>query len=126
MQYSPKLKRAAEQIRKILKDNDIAGFVALHTPGNAEYINELTPSYSALKWTPQTNRMDVLGKVIHYGGDKTKRDKRLADTANMLTLLAEVSGNQILGIMELSDLVQKTWDIEHGPSSHSSDQQQNN
>ena len=126
MQYSPKLKRAAEQIKKILKDNDIAGFVALHTPGNAEYIMELTPTYSALKWTPTMNRMDVLGKVAHYGGDKSKRDKKLADTANMLTLLSEVSGNQILGIMKLSDLVEKTWDIEHGPSSDSSHQQQNN
>lgn len=30
MQYSPKLKVAMEEIKEILKKNDIAGFVVIH------------------------------------------------------------------------------------------------
>lgn len=46
MQYSPKLKKVMEQIKDLLKENDIAGFVVLHTPGHSEYLNAVSPSYS--------------------------------------------------------------------------------
>lgn len=49
MQYSPKLKKAMEDIKKILHENDIAGFVVLHTPGFSEYLNRVDPSYSCAK-----------------------------------------------------------------------------
>lgn len=126
MQYSPKLKRIAAQIKKILKDNDVAGLVVLHTPGNSEYVTEITPSYAALKWRPKMDGIDVLGKAAHYGNDKAKRDKAVADTANMLDLLSITSGNQVIMIMELAELVKKTWGDDHGPTDHTSDTQQNN
>ena len=47
MQYSPKLKKAAEEIKSILKKYDIAANVVLHTPGHSEYLLEITPTYSA-------------------------------------------------------------------------------
>lgn len=49
MQYSPKLKTAMDEIKAVLKKNDIAGFVVLHTPGFSEYLNHLDTSYSCAK-----------------------------------------------------------------------------
>lgn len=43
MQYDPKLKKVMEQIKGILKDNDITGFVVLHSPGFSEYLNHVQP-----------------------------------------------------------------------------------
>lgn len=126
MQYSPKLKRVAEQIKKLLKDADIAGLVVLHTPGHAEYVLEITPSYSACKWTPTRDGVIIQGKAEHYGGDKKKRDRKVTDTCNMLSFLAEVGGKQVLNVMQLSELADKTWDAEHGDSSHTSETEQNN
>ena len=49
MQYSPKLKVAIEEIKQILKNNDIAGFVVIHTPGFSEFLNHVETSYSCAK-----------------------------------------------------------------------------
>src|SRR5258708_7917603 len=126
MQYSPKLKRVAEQIKKLLKDNDIAGLVVLHTPGFSEYVNEITPSYSAIEWNVTKDSVIIKGKAEHYGGNKAKRDKKLADTANMLTLISETGGTTLLSVMQLSDKVKEVWNHEHTKGNHSSDTEQNN
>lgn len=46
MQYSPKLKKAAEEIKQILQKYDIAANVILHTSGHSEYLLHITPTYS--------------------------------------------------------------------------------
>jgi hypothetical protein len=51
MDYSPKLREAARKIKQILKQANIAGCVVLHTPGYVEFFDELSPSYSAVKYT---------------------------------------------------------------------------
>lgn len=126
MQYSPKLKRAAEQIKKILKDNDLAGFAVIHTPGNSEFILEITPSYSAAKWNATRDRVIIEGKAAHYNGDKAKRDKKLTDTMNMFHHLSTVTGTNSLSLMQISELADKAWNAEHNGSGFTSEQEQNN
>lgn len=126
MQYSPKLKRAIEQIKKILKDNEIAGFVAIHTPGHAEYLLEITPPYSCAEWNATKDSIIVKGKLVHYNGDKEKRDKKLTDTINMLSCLSEVTGQNALNLLQVSKQADEVWDAEHTGGGHTSHNQQNN
>lgn len=131
MQYSPKLKRVAEQIKKILKDNDVAGFCTLHTStgngeGFSEFILEITPSYSCIEWFPQKDGVKIKGKLVHYNGNKDLRDKKLNATINMLHHLSTVTGQNSLNLMQISDQADKTWEAEHGGGGFTSEQQQNN
>lgn len=126
MQYSPKLKRVMEQIKKLLKDNDIAGVVVLHTPGHCEYLQEITPNYSCAEIMPQNNGIIIKGKLLHYGGDAAKRDKKLSETANMLSLLSITTMQIGLNLGEVSAQADKVWNIEHGGGGHTSHNQQNN
>ena len=129
MQYSPKLKRAMEQINKILKDNDIGGYVVIHSPehgGHSEYLFELTPKYSCVEWFPQKDGVKIKGKLIHYNGNKDLRDKKLNATINMLHHLSTVTGQNSLNLMQISDKADKTWEAEHGGGGFTSEQQQNN
>lgn len=131
MQYSPKLKRIAEQMKKILKDNDVAGYFVIHTcspdgSGHSEFVVELTPSYSAVEWSPTRDSIKIKGKKEHYNGDTKKRDTKLAQTTNMLHHLSTRTMEDGLMLARVSDMADKTWDAEHGGGGLSSTQEQNN
>jgi hypothetical protein len=95
MQYSPKLKKAMEQIKKIVQENDLAAVVILHTifgeakgteegvhvQGFTEYLFEISPSYSAAKL--YDHELIVKGKKMHYKSEFA-RDAQMANTVNML------------------------------------------
>lgn len=89
MQYSPKLKKAMELIKDILKDNDIAGIVVLHTPGHSEFLMGLETSYSCAKFEGDTLR--VKAKLADFNGDKEAWALKMATTSNMLSLLSETT-----------------------------------
>lgn len=69
MQYSPKLKKAMEEIKRILKDHDIAASVVLHTPGHSEYYLRINPSYSCA--TLNKGELRVKAKLIRHIYSKT-------------------------------------------------------
>lgn len=73
MNYSPKLRKAMEEIKDVLKKHDIAGFIAIHTPGHVEYSHNLMPSYSACNIDNTTGIVVIKGKLEHYLGDKNNR-----------------------------------------------------
>lgn len=126
MQYSPKLKRLTGQIRKVLKDNDVAGVVVLHTPGFGEFVLELTPSYSSLEWDKAAGIVTIKGKAVRFNGDIKKRDEAIVNTLNMLNILAQLTGEHSLQLMNLSETADKAWNGEHGTGRMTSDQEQNN
>jgi hypothetical protein len=135
MQYSPKLKKVMYQIQQMLKENDIAGVIVLHTieqnlssdkevKGFSEYSVNISPSYSAASLQPA---FVVKGKAEHYNGDKEVRNKIMAQTSNMLVHLAEISGRCTMLVMDC----QKTYEKYYGKDDHtggelSSNQSQNN
>lgn len=88
MQYSPKLKVAMEEIKEVLKKNDIAGFVVLHTPGFTEFLNHIEPSYSCAK--PEKEGIRFRAKSAELG--KEKVNQLAADTYNMIVHFADVIG----------------------------------
>lgn len=102
MQYSPKLKKAAEEIKEILLKYDIAANVILHTPGFSEYLLHLTPTYSCA-WIENGDN-----------GNEAMRNQKIADTLNMFRLLSDTSGHTALA------LLRKNWSRPHGRGTHRS------
>jgi len=111
MQYSPKLKKAAEEIKEILKRYDIAAAVVLHTPGYSEYVLEITPSYSVA--TLHHDRIHFKAKKEDFK-DEGKRIQAISDTANMMSLLSDTLGRNALQILQVSDEFDKIVGSEHG------------
>lgn len=127
--YSPKLKAAMEEIKAILRKHDIAGVVALHTPeiisgvdgasGAGEYLLQLTPTYSAVEWTPDRSGFIIKGnKFKHYGGDAKIRDKKLRDTLNMLRVLTDLLGPSVLRLIDINEHTDRVWNAQHPGGEH--------
>lgn len=117
MQYSPKLKKAASEIKEILKKYDIAALVTLHTNGFAEYINEITPSYSCASFTPDGNiRVQTKGR--------SKED--VAATVNMISILQNVSASHFMAYDQVIKQLEMVIDFENGPGTFSSIIEQGN
>lgn len=122
MQYSPKLKKVMDQIKGILDENDIAGFVVLHSPGYSEYLNHLKTSYSCATVIPE-------GITLRLKESEIGREKaiELADgTYNMIThLTTAIAANAELYI-DCHEKLKLKWDGGSSSGGHSSHQQQNN
>lgn len=122
MQYSPKLKAAMEQIKAILKENDIAGFVVLHTPGFSEYLNHFMTSYSCAFL--QDGQFRVRLKTAEVGKEKAKE---LAEgTWNMVNIMTDIIALHAKGYMDFEDMLKKHWGGESDSGLHTSHNQQNN
>jgi hypothetical protein len=116
MQYSPKLKKAMEEIKAIVKKYDIGAAVVLHAPGFSEYLNHIETSYSVAKFEPNGIRFKTKGR--------SHEDVR--DTVNMINLFGTTMGNMSLVYFDLEDLLKKQMDINHGGLNHSGHTDQNN
>lgn len=116
MQYSPRLKKAMDEIKQVLGRYDIAGSVVLHTPGFSEYLNHINTSYSCAKLESGGIRVRSKGR--------TRQD--LSDTVNMITHFGEVSAMVALQFLELKDELAKHMDIDETNGNHTSHTDQNN
>lgn len=136
MQYSPKLKNAMEDIKKILKEYDIAAVIVLHNPGFSEYLMKIDPSYSCAKFehiplmAGQSMSaglgVRIRAKLVDFNGDREKQKKVISNTSNMLMHLGERAGEIALAVMSVSDQMDKITDAEHEEGRRSSHDQQNN
>lgn len=79
MQYSPKLKKAMEEIKTILKKYDLGAMVVIHTPGHSEFVLKVDPSYSCAKFNQTGDGINFKTK----GLPKAKQKELARDTANM-------------------------------------------
>ncbi len=123
MNYSPKLKKAAEEIKAILKAYDIAASVVLHCPGHSEFILEITPTYSCAKLNH--DHIHFKAKKADFN-DELKRQQTISDTANMMNLLSEVTGKNAMVLMQVSEQFDKIVGADHGDSTFTSHTTQNN
>lgn len=123
MQYSPKLKKAAEEIKEILAKYDIAAEVSLHTPGFSEYILKLNPSYSCVSLSNGGVRFKA--KKEDYPDEK-QRIKVMTDSTNMLHLLSNTVGTNAVNLIAISDAIDELLNADHTDGGHTSHEQQNN
>lgn len=81
----PKLLLAAEEIKAILKKHDIAGICLIQSETHGEWINHITPSWSAAKLIndEKGSGIHVRCKRADYPSEEAHR-KALADTCGML------------------------------------------
>lgn len=139
MQYSPKLKKAMEEIKEIVKKYDIAAMVSLHSidgvpqkddkgnthaMGYSEFLCHIDPSYSAA--TLKDNKFQVKNKPEHYTS-RDARDIKIASTHNMLTHLYETTGMLFANLDNMKKAMSKV--VEEMPgyrSDTTSHDQQNN
>lgn len=123
MNYSPKLKAAMEEIKAIVKKNDIAAFVVLHDKTqHSEYLNEISPSYSCAKF--DNGNIKITAKASEIG--KEKAHKLQNDTYNMFTHLSDITSVHANFLTAVKMHLKKILDAEDGDSNHTSHQQQNN
>lgn len=124
MQYSPKLKKATEEIKQILLKHDIAANVILHTPGYSEYLLHITPTYSCA-WL-ENDMIRFRARKADYNGNAMIRDKKIADTLNMLRLLSDTAGKNALALINVADEFDKIIGADHEDRGHTSHTTQNN
>lgn len=123
MQYSPKLKKAMEQIKQIVKDNDIAAFVVLHDEaGFSEYLNAVSPSYSCA--TLEDGNIRFRLKKAEIGEKKAKQVAQ--GTYNMVTHFADMIGKHAICYMDAEKMLRDKWGGEQGDGNETSHEQQNN
>lgn len=119
MNYSPKLKKVISEIEKILKENDVAGMVVVHTPGNTEYLLKLDASYSAA--TVEANQKIRVKAMMSEFPTKEDWVRKVTDTSNMLSMISEAAGLITLSVMDLSTQLDKTVNAEHTKTRHTGD-----
>jgi hypothetical protein len=106
MNYSPRLKKIAEEIKAIYEKYDIGGLTILHEPGYVEYLFKLDPSYTAITYLPDGIR--IKGNDI----------KKLENSSNLLRMIADTGGPMIINLIDLSEEVDKALGAEHGKTVH--------
>lgn len=123
MQYSPKLKKVMEQIKDILKENDIAAFVVLHDEkGFSEYLNAISPSYSCAYIAQGSMAFRLKGSEVGK-----ERAKRIAGgTYNMVTHFADMLSKHAVMFIEAKELLKDKWGGEDFRGNETSHDQQNN
>lgn len=113
-----------EEIKAVLKKNDIAGVVVLHTPGFSEFLNSVSPTYSCAK--VENGVLKIKGNREHFP-DKQAQNDSLKNTSNMLHHLSKITATSALNLLEASKFVDKLVDATHfGGGDISSHESQNN
>lgn len=123
MQYAPKLKKAMEEMKKIMENYDIAGSVVLHTPGHGEFYLNISPSYSCAWFEGDHFRMKA--KKTDFPDIKTW-EKAIKDTTNMMSVLAEIQAGMALNMAQLSKQIDKIVNADHDDGEFTSHTTQNN
>lgn len=129
MDFSPKLKKAAAEIKDILDKHDIAGIVVLHTPGHGEFLTKIDTSYSCafIDHTPGKEGIRVRTRLQEdYGGNSKKRNDSQRDTMNMFHILSHLVGTQAMHMIETEKMLEKKLNPTHFGKGGSSHQSQNN
>lgn len=123
MQYGPKLKKAMEQIIKIVKENDIAAFVLLHDErGFSEYLNAVSPSYSCASINDEQIRFRL--KSAEVGKEKAKI---IAEgTYNMVTHFADMLGKHAILYIDAQKMLKEKLGGDEDGGNETSHTQQNN
>lgn len=122
MQYSPKLKKVIAEINEILIKNDVAGIVAIHTPGFTEYLNYISPSYSCAKAEEGGIRFRL--KSAEVGNEKARFIAE--STYNMISHFADISGMYALAYLDAHNFLKEKWRGTDFDGEHTSHDQQNN
>lgn len=125
MQYCSKLKMAAEEIKEVLQRYDIAATIVMHTPGFAEYVYRIDPSYSCARLEGAELRITARLQK-DFAGDKEAWTKKVTDTANMLLAMLELNNRLAENTAAAIKMLGTHVEIEHVTTGSSGHNEQNN
>lgn len=125
MQYSPKLKKVAAELKAILDRENIAGIVILHEPGFIEYVLKIDPPYSCASF--DGTQLRIRAKLVEdFNGDKAAWTLKTNDTVNMVVGLGRQLEEMAGSFRQLKHLLDQKLKIEIFPGDHTGHTQQNN
>jgi hypothetical protein len=111
MQYSPKLKRVMSDIKKMLDENDIAGIVVLSEYGFGEFLVKVNTQDSIANI--QNNELRLKTSLKNCDGNKQLLEKKIIYTANMLSILSDITARIALTLIEASEKLDKISQANH-------------
>lgn len=106
-----KLKVIAEEIKEILKKHDVAGAVALHTPGHGEYFVTLNPSYSCV-YQVKDEEIRLYAKKADFATIEEYTEK-VTNSSNMLVLLTDCLGTLFMNTANISKMLDEKINAVH-------------
>lgn len=112
-----------DEIKAILKKNDIAGFVVIHTPGHVEFLNKINPSYSCANL--QDGRLDMKSKKENYK-NQSEQMQHLKNTSDMLYGMSKQIGIHAMLYLDASQKLDKHLNVDHTDHGTTSHESQNN
>lgn len=124
MNYDPKLKKVMEQIKLILKANNVGASIVLHRPGFSEFYLHVNPDYSCI--TMENQGLRIRAKASDFGGDKKKRNQVIEDSVSLIQHLADTSGSTSLMMYNVLDQLKKVMDIDSSDGNMTDHTTQNN
>lgn len=98
-----KLVKAMADIEKIVKDNDLIGFIILCGETHTEYKGILNPSWSTLG-------IEGNGITFHYRKD---RPEDCANTLGAIKLLSSLCGRTFLDLNSVCEQVEKQMEVKY-------------
>ena len=107
-----RLRELAGKIRALLKEYDVAGIVNIQGRDQAEFVNEITPSWSCLSWqaSPDGKEFGIRFKAKVKTGDAEEKERgRL--TAGMIHSFASVMAMQLFQMEKVMGMIGKHMDI---------------
>jgi len=116
-----RLKIARAKIEAVLREHDLAGVVALHTPGMTEFFYDIRPSYSCVWIDENVPALRVKSKLSEYGGDADAQRHDQAATANMIHGLAEDLDGALRMFGPIAAFIDRALRAEHTPAAHTPD-----
>ncbi len=116
-----RMRELGTKIRKLLAEYDVAGMVNLQGKDQAEYVFEVTPSWSCLTWEqhPQHGLGLRFKAKLKTGDDAEKERGRL--TTGMICGFMDILAVQFRMLDQVKEMLSKHVEIEH-VSQHALDQ----
>lgn len=111
------------RIKAILEEEDLGGFVVIHTPGYSEFVTKINPSYSCATIMPNGVGIRVNSTGIK---DPEEKKQKVTDTANLIIHLADVVGQNAMNLIKVAQTLEQKLDIDKSGPGFSSHSSQNN
>ncbi len=114
----PVFEKVLKEIEAILKREDVAAMISIHTPGHSQSAVFLETSYSCAFIGERDGKTGLHISMLKgdFGGDRSRKIEVIKDTSNMLHLLSTAAGHSAMATMKASDYFDGYFDIENDDS----------
>jgi hypothetical protein len=116
MSPETKLKTAAEEIKEVLRKHDLAGAIAIQTPGVGEHFVHFNTSYSCA-YVLEDNEVRVICNPENFANPE-ERIEKLTHTANMLKILQEATAYNYSCVKQILDTISNKVEVIHTKPKH--------